>query len=243
MANTDYVTVNKLTLQAAASRKKVLLFGVPVVLLSLFFFQEVSLSAFLTMVLLIIYLNIGAIKRAGAKGEDAALRQLMALPDDYHIFNQLCVPNEKSRTGFNELDFVVLGPNGLFVIEVKNNKGEIVGDENKNNWPVYKIGQQGTPYTASMRNPLKQAKNQVWLLSQHLKNSGHKNWVQGLVFLAHPDSSFEFRGSQPSLPILHQSGLAQFIQSCQVKYPFAQTNGVLQELIELKAKEDFYLDS
>jgi hypothetical protein len=48
----------------------------------------------------------------GAKGESAALEKLEKLPSDFHIFCDVKIKRQ--------MDFVVVGPTGIFVIEVKN---------------------------------------------------------------------------------------------------------------------------
>jgi len=61
------------------------------------------------------------VKLAGAAGEDRALAALSGLPAEYTLFNQIRLPDERSRTGFREADFVVVGNNGVFIIENKCN--------------------------------------------------------------------------------------------------------------------------
>jgi hypothetical protein len=62
-----------------------------------------------------------AVMLAGAEGEDRVLAALSGLPAEYTLFNQIRLPNERSRTGFREADFVVVGNNGVFIIENKCN--------------------------------------------------------------------------------------------------------------------------
>jgi len=54
----------------------------------------------------------------GAKAEQAVAEALESLPDDYYVFHDLEFP------GFN-IDHVVLGPNGIFLVETKSQKGNI----------------------------------------------------------------------------------------------------------------------
>ncbi|UTF50635.1 NERD domain-containing protein [Desulfomicrobium sp. ZS1] len=54
----------------------------------------------------------------GAKAEKAVAEALQELPDDYYVFHDLEFP------GFN-IDHVVLGPNGIFLVETKSQKGNI----------------------------------------------------------------------------------------------------------------------
>lgn len=54
----------------------------------------------------------------GAKAEKAVAEALQELPDDYYVFHDL------EFSGFN-IDHVVLGPNGIFLVETKSQKGNI----------------------------------------------------------------------------------------------------------------------
>jgi len=54
----------------------------------------------------------------GAEAEQAVAEALQELPDDYYVFHDLEFP------GFN-IDHVVLGPNGIFLVETKSQKGKI----------------------------------------------------------------------------------------------------------------------
>ena len=54
----------------------------------------------------------------GAKAEQAVAEALHELPDDYYVFHDLEFP------GFN-IDHVVLGPNGIFLVETKSQTGNI----------------------------------------------------------------------------------------------------------------------
>ncbi|ACU89428.1 NERD domain protein [Desulfomicrobium baculatum DSM 4028] len=54
----------------------------------------------------------------GAEAEQAVADALQELPDDYYVFHDLEFP------GFN-IDHVVIGPNGIFLVETKSQKGNI----------------------------------------------------------------------------------------------------------------------
>jgi len=58
----------------------------------------------------------------GARGEEQAARQLMLLPAPYTVFHSVSIPGP-GRPGVGDLDHVVVGPNGLFLIETKNWSG------------------------------------------------------------------------------------------------------------------------
>jgi len=68
---------------------------------------------------------------SGAIGEERVLGiykpqpgSLIELPYCYTLFNQVVVQAGKA---IREMDYVDIGPNGIFISEVKNNKGVISG--------------------------------------------------------------------------------------------------------------------
>lgn len=152
---------------------------------------QVSLLGLLAVVVAVASVPFFAFDRtreSGMEGEEAVLGALMALPNDYYLFNQVLVPNPRSRTGFTEIDAIVVGPTGVFVVETKNNRGVIHGaGEREASWPVEKVGRGGTPYWSRMRNPVRQAKGQAVVLGRWLREQGISVWVQPVVVLAHPD--------------------------------------------------------
>lgn len=234
MANTQYIRANRLANEAKQSRKLVLFIGAPIVLILCVLFPAASFLFLIPFFIIFLSaLNAGAIKVAGAKGEDLTLGLLATLPNSYTILNQIELPNPEAKKGFTELDFIVIGPNGIFVIEVKNNNGRIVGSEDEKEWTVYKVGRKGTPYTSSLRNPIKQLKGQIWILSRWLKERGHKAWIDGVVYFSNPDSDIEFLGT-PSFPIFHNSGLTNYIQSYQPKSPLRDPDKIVQTLLSLR---------
>ena len=131
--------------------------------------------------------RISTIKLAGAEGEERTLRQLKTLPSAYTLFNQLDIPSAPSRTGAMEADLVVVGPNGVFVIEVKHNNGTIFGDNASPQWPVAKVGPRGGAYQSAMRNPIRQLGGQIAALKGYLKSQSIEGvWIEGIVYFSNP---------------------------------------------------------
>jgi len=56
----------------------------------------------------------------GRKGEYAIFYELKKLSDDYLVFQDIKIPNVKGN-----IDFVALGPTGIFAIEAKSHSGNI----------------------------------------------------------------------------------------------------------------------
>ena len=137
---------------------------------------------------------------AGAAGEDRVQAALSGLPAEYTLFNQIRLPDERSRTGFREADFVVVGNNGVFIIENKDYRGEIRGDATAANWELHKIGIGGTPYTKACRNPVRQVRVYVTLLSRLFAMRDIKARIIPLVSLSQNNSLAGI--SSPRVPVV-----------------------------------------
>ena len=74
--------------------------------------------------------------RIGELGEHKINIQLDQLPKGCKYVSDIMVENSKSRTGFSQIDHVVITPQGLFVIETKNYTGEIKGTRENKSWTV-----------------------------------------------------------------------------------------------------------
>jgi Nuclease-related domain len=220
MAKTQYVVANKLHQEAAAAGRRnvpiaLVLFGLA--LAAYFVFNRnvvVPLGLVGVAVFLLARSTPDQVLTAGAQGEDHAVSILTQLPESYTLFNQVNIPNPRSSTGVNEADLIVCGPSAVFVIEVKNNNGTIVCDEQSPQWKVSKVGRRGGEYDKEMRNPIAQTKNLVWLLSEHLKKTNSKPWVQGVVVFTNPAAVLQIEGT-PSVPVLRAADLQHFVESFQ----------------------------
>lgn len=237
MADTRYVTANRLTEESKAIQAKgrnlVLILGMPVAVAGFFIHPLVGLVALAGVAVLYGSTGGSAVIEAGARGEDAALAWLSKLPDTFTIFNQVDVPSEQSRTGVVEADMVVAGPEALFVIEVKHNNGAIDCDESRPQWAVTKTGRGGGRYGKEMRNPVRQAKKQVWLLSEYLKSRKAKRWIQPIVLFTHPDVSLR-RPSDLSVPVLTGPELVEYIRNFRPERPRPVKENTVAAIAALK---------
>lgn len=143
------------------------------------------------------YLNY----RAGIIGEQKVTRILLAaLSDEYSIFNDVKL---KSMPGGN-IDHIVVGPTGIFVIETKNYKGKIsyYGD----NWEG--VGR---------RSPSRQVRINAMSIKKILASSASLKsksfWIQGVVVLADHRAEITERGPPEYVKVTRIDGLADYIKS------------------------------
>ncbi|MBM7648442.1 hypothetical protein JOC78_001384 [Bacillus ectoiniformans] len=156
------------------------------------------------------------ILRSGLKGEKQALEFFKQLPEDYTVFSDLEIIAEGKKS---QLDNVIVGPNGIFVIETKNLNGEIQGNSDDTQLTQYKIGRKGNPYNKTFYNPIKQVSTHVYRLSRLLKSNGVDTWIQGAVYFANPDCSVMVHNDS-DIPVFSHSDnrhMLQYILSYQGK--------------------------
>ena len=90
------------------------------------------------------FLSVSEQKRFGNKGEKLAQSMIKNVrrSGDYMIPNVSITAGER----ITEIDCVIINNHGVFVIEVKNYVGYLVGDETDKNWIKYKTTYPGQIY-------------------------------------------------------------------------------------------------
>jgi Nuclease-related domain len=74
--------------------------------------------------------------RKGDLGEYKIDIQLDQLPKDCRYLSDLLVKNPMAKSGYSQIDHVVLTPYGIFAIETKNYQGTIYGGKDRKTWLV-----------------------------------------------------------------------------------------------------------
>ncbi len=119
--------------------------------------------------------------RAGKEGEKEATEIIKrVLRENDILLTNVRIQYKEKET---ELDNVIINNRGVFIIEVKNYSGVLIGGENDYEWTKYKVSRGGNTYEKQVRNPIKQVKRQVYILSRFLKYYGINVWIDGYVLL------------------------------------------------------------
>ena len=134
----------------------------------------------------------------GLSGEQMAVSLVRRLPDTYTVFRNLTVEYEGKTS---EMDLVVVGPSGVFVIEVKNHNGTIRGSREAKMWTQHKVGQGGTPYHSRLYSPVKQVRTHVYCLAGILEMADIRVFVRDGVFFTNPDTRVELMGTSTRTPV------------------------------------------
>ena len=138
--------------------------------------------------------------RKGQIGERRVTKALSAtLTGDYSLFDDVMLQSMKG----GNIDHIVVGPTGIFVIETKNFKGKIsyYGD----NWEG--VGR---------KSPSRQARINAMRVRKILTFSGQKSrpfWVQGIVVLADPRAEVTEKKPPEHIKVLRLDELADYIVS------------------------------
>ena len=106
-------------------------------------------------------------KRIGQAGEDKVAETLKTIPDSRLMRNQY-IPCGHGHT--IEVDALLLTRKGIFVIEIKNISGKIVGSYRLNEWTVHLKGKRGgKPSRYKIYNPIKQNARHLEAVARYLQ--------------------------------------------------------------------------
>lgn len=166
-----------------------ILLAIPVVLYLLGFMTHkvyfVGIGHFLPIVIFGIPSSIMFMKyrilQTGLNGENDTADILKALDENYNVFKNVHISVDGKEI---EIDNIVVGKNGVFIIEVKNHNGTIEGNGNEDIWIQHKVGRKGGRYTKNIKNPIKQVKYQTFILSKFLKSKNINAWIESAVYFS-----------------------------------------------------------
>lgn len=125
-------------------------------------------------------------RRYGRHGEQIATNIIQqVLREDDYLFTNVPVSYDSKRT---EMDSIVVNKYGVFIIEVKNYKGRLYGNEDDYEWQKYKDDGYGNTFEKNVKNPIKQVKQQTYILAKYLESYGARVWVEGYALLIQGNS-------------------------------------------------------
>ena len=125
----------------------------------------------------------------GLSGERHVERVLAReLPDDFALINGLTLPR-----GAGDIDHLVVGPTGVFLLETKTMAGQVVCAPD-GTWQRTRTGRLGTPYPAYIGDPASQVQRNIFAVRQALRHHlpdpmrNPPPWIEGLLVFAHPET-------------------------------------------------------
>lgn len=165
------------------------------------------------------YLNLKGLQfYRGDFGEKQVRKVLKKLPDDFSVFEDVRIGDKKGN-----IDFIVVGPTGLFLLEVKSFAGvvEFDGQVLTLNGKVF-----------GNRNFLRQVHGEVWALKQFLDGAGRSPFIHSVLVFSNKRARLNF-GLQTveNVYIVHKDFLPElFFKLPSYQYPLSR------ELLETKLR-------
>ncbi len=141
---------------------------------------EIVTNFWYLIILIIIAIILSSPKVKGYFGEREVIRNLDKLDSTkYKVINNIMI---KSSNKTSQIDHVVVSDYGIFVIETKNYKGWIVGNEYDDYWKqvIYKRKEK-------LRNPIKQNYGHIQALKQNLDGVDSKVFISIVTFTTKTD--------------------------------------------------------
>ena len=161
------------------------------------------------------YYNIYRYTKQGMEGEKRVIQFLKSkLNDDYFLINDVVYVNGRGKRRYKEnIDHIVLGPNGIFAIETKDYRG--------------KITCKGSYWTVPFhygRSPSSQAKGNAFWVKETIDASGVSEtfktrlYVKPIVVFSNPE--VELERIDPEVEVVKLDELADSITSYR-RYDFS----------------------
>lgn len=136
--------------------------------------------------------------RSGLDGEDLAASILESINPEYRVMRNVLIRNPRSRTGHTEIDLLLVGRKAVYLVEVKNNSGDIIVDRLSAQWMVR--GLNGSGY--SMRNPARQVSIQQKVFREFMERERMVFPLQAMV---------AFTSQQAKLHVLNEVAVPLFV--------------------------------
>ena len=167
----------------------------------------------MTLVLILVILfKINSSKIKGSVGEFKVNTRLNFLGNEYISLNDILIKSSNGNT--SQIDELVLSEYGIFIIETKNYKGWIFGNEKSENWTQVIFKEKHT-----FRNPIKQNWSHVYALKNVLSEFPNIHYFPIVVFTG--DATL--KGIESTVPVIYSNRLNSTIKNLSSEKCLSQT--------------------
>lgn len=171
------------------------------------------------------------LKKIGLKGEKRTTQIFERLSDSYTVFSNLKINIDNN---ISNIDHVVIGPNGFFIIKTKNLNGKIIGTYDDKYLTQHKIGQKGGHYSKTFYNPIKQVNTHIYRLSSLLRSFNLNERIQGLVYFSNPDCKVSVSSNKSPVFSYYDDGINEVVKYIteypQQSIPFEKQEAIIKLL-------------
>lgn len=147
--------------------------------------------------------------KTGVVGEKQMRAVSAKLPPKYTIITNIELFHEGKSVLY---DSIIVGPAGIYVVEVKNMNGRVVGHASEYELTQHKVGRNGGHYSKDVKNPIRAVAFQTHLLSTLLKHHNIGAWVSGMVFFSNRTARVKISGSQIPIFVMGERGAKRLKQ-------------------------------
>lgn len=131
------------------------------------------------------------VMRVGLKGEHITEDILAGLPNRFNVLSDVVI---YKKGGKNQLDHVVIGKNGIFVVETKFHSGIIKGDDRDVKVLQTKKNVSGSSFHRRFLNPTLQVETHIRAIERVLEQHGYENvGVVGTVFFSNINATVRLK--------------------------------------------------
>lgn len=166
---------------------------------------------FIVLILVIVF-KINSSKIKGSVGEFKVNTRLNFLGNEYISLNDILIKSSNGNT--SQIDELVLSEYGIFIIETKNYKGWIFGNEKSENWTQVIFKEKHT-----FRNPIKQNWSHVYALKNVLSEFPNIHYFPIVVFTG--DATL--KGIESTVPVIYSNRLNSTIKNLSSEKCLSQT--------------------
>ena len=166
---------------------------------------------FIVLILVIVF-KINSSKIKGSVGEFKVNTRLNFLGNEYISLNDILIKSSNGNT--SQIDELVLSEYGIFIIETKNYKGWIFGNEKSENWTQVIFKEKHT-----FRNPIKQNWSHVYALKNVLSEFPNIHYFPIVVFTG--DATL--KGIESTVPVIYSNKLNWTIKNLSSEKCLSQT--------------------
>lgn len=171
-----------------------------------------GISAVLLLSLLFIQpeLRHFEIMRVGLRGEKITDDILLGLPGRYNILSDVIIYKEGGK---NQLDHVVVGKNGIFIVETKYHSGIIKGKDKDVKALQIKQNASGQKFYNRFLNPSLQVETHIRAIKRVLEKHGYQNMdIIGTVFFSNVNAKVKLKSKKVKIFSIRKKGRVKLLR-------------------------------
>jgi hypothetical protein len=168
-------------------------------------FSKIDVASFVIALIFLLtfryYQHKYNVYKGGRQGEKTVIKTLTSrLTDDYYLLNGVYL-----TSGGGDIDHIVLGPTGVYVLETKNWSGKIICNGNQWQRPGKKV----------KNSPSLQVKSNTQKVKKIIESSPisqrHDIWIEGLIVFTNKHANLSI--SNPTVTVLRIQQLPDYIKN------------------------------